>query len=195
MNGSTTWVTGCGLLAATTAEVSDMPSKARLALLVLIVVVASGCGDTSDSEAELPAPLAAFRDAAVEHTDRLRPCLEDGGALVDTISPVELAIEPGPALNEEAMAALVNRCRDEAGPPPPRPTDRESIAAIYAGAAEVSDGLREHGYVPTDPPSFETFLDGYANSGGVAWTPYDGVDRLPPEEFNEAKRLCPEWTG
>lgn len=129
---------------------------------------------------------------AETYTRVLAGCLKDGGAVVEITSAVSFSAKPGPAMSDEDMAALVGRCRSEAGPPPDRPTDPDTAERVYRQLIEVRDCLRDLGYITTQPPSLETFVDEFPITHG-SWHPYIGLEIQfeSAAEQLEVESACP----
>ena len=136
----------------------------------------------------------------VEYTERVVRCIRTGGAEVDSLSNITFVAVAGPGMTEEAMAALVAGCWEEAGPAPEITPDPDRARRDYAAHLEIYDCLIDLGYQPESPPSEEMFVEQYGSSHEVGWQPYIRLS----EQFGsigeqlEAEEKCPpwlDWTG
>lgn len=160
-----------------------------LSALVVLAACTSG-GSGSHTEGTTTA-LPEQSDAEI-YTQVLADCLREGGATVEVTSAVSFSAEPGPAMSNGEMEALIAQCRTEAGPPPDRPTDPETAERVYLQLVAMRDCLNDLGYSTSQPSSLETFIEEFPITHG-SWHPYIGLESqfTSLAEQLEVESLCP----
>lgn len=123
--------------------------------------------------------------AAAEYQDRLFQCFRENGVEVDASGD-----KPEIFADGDQLQAVIATCEELLGPmPPPASLTDTEIAQLYEESLAAKACLEDEGFVISEPPSFEVFLETYRlsfNGGPPPWYPHAEVDSAAASE------LCPQ---
>lgn len=145
-----------------------------------------------ESESAPPLDRAAELRAGREADGRFNLCMEERGFVIDRHPDGSVTISAAPGDTSGTLThEAAEECQEEAGYPQIAPLSDDELKTLYQSSLETLDCLKEQGFSPQEPDSWERFLEEWqAKVGGsdlTPWSPYDGVVDLPG-----ALRACPE---
>jgi hypothetical protein len=158
------------------------------AVLALGLAVASGCAQhpapdaapTSETVAEFVAITADWSEAYVS-------CARAHGADA-RITPAGAIVSPV-AEGRTVRNGLDAGCLEEVGAPPVAPPPSHAfLVGLYELLLEQSECLRQHGYVISEPPARDEWVETY---DGDSWNPLMDVADVHGSNM-EANGLCPQ---
>ena len=139
------------------------------ALALACVVVLSGCSPSdeppggSEGVADYAEFDAVFADWATQYVDCAREYGAD--ARLNDQGSIENAVGEGRPVREGLDADCIDRV---GSPPEPPPLNDEFLAGMFELFVEQADCLRAAGYVISEPPSREEWVENY---DGYSWNP------------------------
>lgn len=164
------------------------------AVVVVAILVCAGCaGGESDT---VESPITEFYTVQTEWTEAYVDCLRDKGVdAVIRLNPDGTVGSFDPAYGPDAElweGILDLACVEAVGEPPepPEPTT-EFYEAYYDLSVEHGECLKENGYMISDPPSKDEWVEG---GGPPVWSPSSEIIALELD-VEGALQVCPEPTG
>lgn len=175
-------------------EVTGLVGDGLVALAVVMAVLITGCSPTSSPDSTgVESGLISIDEGYPPH---VRCMIESGFRLVSVDEPEadygSTGYEFESDLPQEEALRILRECRELAPDPPPITNDE--LRVIYDRWVKERDCLRDLGYVPAEPPSFEKFAEDWRSPPPESgpWDPLAGVDTgaWTDAEFRVAKERC-----
>lgn len=167
-------------------------------VLTVVVTLCAGflvaCTQVPAEEAESAAPpdRAGELQAGREADGRFHLCMEERGFVIDRNSDGSVSISDAPGDTSGMLThEAAEECQEEAGYPEVAPLDEGELRVLYESSLATLECLKEQGFSPHGPDSWERFLAEWkARVGGsdvTPWSPYEGI-----VEMDSALHACPE---
>lgn len=160
--------------------------------IVLVVGLLAACDGQTDPAPPAPADAGeVFAGTRTEYQRTVFGCIEESGwdvRLEDSTDGTGLAIVVEGLNTQEQITsfnAQLEDCKAQL-PPIPEPQTEDEIREFYDHRMAQHACLVEAGFAPTEPPSFQVFLDEY-RAGTLHWDP---VYTLAESEIASALAAC-----
>lgn len=158
------------------------------AVIVLVGLALSGCAAAEpDDEAAAVATYEEFDAQFADWAPRYVECAREFGAdaLLDDRGAIENAVGDGRPVSEGLDADCIERI---GSPPEPPPLNDAFLAGMFELFVEQARCLTGAGYVISEPPSREEWVENY---DGYSWNPLTDVHDAG-RDVEEADGLCPQ---
>lgn len=155
--------------------------------LALALVALSGCAPQPAPEESTAQTVAEFVASTADWTEAYVACAREHGA--DAQVTPDGAITSPVAEGRPVENGLDAGCLDEVGDPPAAPPpSRAFLVGYYELLVEQAECLRQHGYVISEPPSRDRWVETY---DGDSWNPL--MDVAETHGANAAANgICPQ---
>lgn len=159
-----------------------MPKVHRICRYAALFAVALTVGCASDAGVA-PTTVPDRVAEAAEHElfmDRMAECMTEHGfpATDNGDGGVRVEVAPG---QDEAYDAAIEACQQSQQPPEVSELTDAEVRSLYDQSVEAYECLQQLGYRPTEPVSFEVFLNQYRNvSESAPWSPFVSTEQRGP---------------
>lgn len=168
--------------------IRSRPIARSVAALVLLVSSGS-CALTP--EPDEPTTTAVWSGTRTEYMQALVACLSEQGwdAKVETdpVAGLTIAADTPEASDHDRFVADSEECVASL-PQRPEPSTDAELSQMYDNLVARYECIRDGGYAPVAPPSFDAWLETFRANQEAPWDPFEGLDdsqRVP------AAQLCP----
>lgn len=167
--------------------------RTRTHAALFAVALTAGCSNGAEiAPTTVPDRIAE----AAEHElfmDRMAQCMTEHGfpATDNGDGGVRIDVAPG---QDEAYDAAIEACEQSQQPPNVSEFTEDEVRSLYDQSVEAYWCLQQLGYRPSEPVSFEVFLDQVRNaSKGAPWSPFVSTEQRGPLPDSVCKqpRLTP----
>ncbi|WAB82908.1 hypothetical protein OVN20_07240 [Microcella daejeonensis] len=164
-------------------------ARAGGALLAAGALLLGGCASSADEESA-PEALASYEEFDQVYADwssQYIDCAREFGAAAERTDDggIENAVGEGRPVREGLDADCIDRV---GSPPEPPPLNDAFLAGMFELFVEQADCLRAAGYVISEPPSREEWVENY---DGYSWNPLMDVYNAG-EDVQAADGICPQ---
>lgn len=157
----------------------------------------AACAQEAEDETQ-PSSQTEYYEHMNDWADRYVQCLRDRGVDArivvqeDGLPSISPAVAPGTDPSELWNGMLDPACIESAGEPPELPAATEDFkVAAYQLASEQAECLRQNGYVVSEAPSLEQWVEEW---DGARWDPVGEAGENGHDVF-ELTAACPDPTG
>lgn len=162
-------------------------------MVVAGLLLLTACGGQTDPSPSVPPDSGVvFSGTRTEYQRTIFECVQDAGwdvRLEGSTDGTGLSmIVDGLDTQEQIIAfnTKLDECKAQL-PPIPEPQTEDEIREFYDNRVAQHGCLVQAGFAPTEPPSFQTFLETY-RAGTLDWEP---VYTLAESQVSPALKACP----
>ncbi|WP_199038009.1 hypothetical protein [Glycomyces salinus] len=150
----------------------------------------------SDGESESPGENASDYMPLMSNLEAgeiMQDCMTEHGWEVELNEFNEIESSHEEAQADQYQADLESCWAEHGFDKPPPPMDRDTAGEFFDLVVESAGCLEDLGYSISEPPGREDYIEALVSTNGAIWDPYaDIVESTTPEEWDEARRSCPQ---